>query len=104
MKFRIFTAAAVLAATLTGLSPVLAQEAQMERVPDRRPGEGAGPYRKLVIRGATLIDGTGAPAKGPVDIVIEGNRITAVNGAGTPGLPLKANRGPRDALHRHART
>ena len=97
MKFRILAAAAVIAATLTGFSPALAQDAQMERVPDRRAAEGSGPYRKLVIRGATLIDGTGAPAKGPVDIVIEGNRITAVNGAGTPGLPLKANRNPRDA-------
>ena len=79
--------------------PAIAQGPQMQRVPDRRPDEGAGPYRKLVIRGATLIDGTGAPAKGPVDIVIEGNRIASIAGAGTPGLPLKADREPRDAAH-----
>src|SRR3712207_7635307 len=30
---------------------------------------------RLVIRGATLVDGTGAPPLGPVDIVVEGNRI-----------------------------
>lgn len=70
---------------------------QMQRVPDRRAGEGEGPYPKLVIRGATLIDGTGAPPMGPVDITIVGNRITAIDSAGTPGLPLKAGRQPRDA-------
>jgi imidazolonepropionase-like amidohydrolase len=40
--------------------------------------EGDGPYKKLVIRGATMIDGTGAPAKGPVDIVIKGDKIVQV--------------------------
>jgi len=35
----------------------------------------AGPYRSLVIRNITVIDGSGAPAFGPVDIVIKGNRI-----------------------------
>ena len=92
------------AAALTALSAPVAGYAQapeprMERVPDRRTGEGAGPFRKLVIRGATLIDGSGAPPRGPVDIVIEGNRITAVNGAGTPGLELKPDRAPRDAAY-----
>ena len=42
-----------------------------------------------------LIDGTGAPPRGPVDIVVAGNRITAVRSAGTPGLPLRANRAPQ---------
>jgi len=37
-----------------------------------------GPYERLVIRGATLIDGTGSPPVGPVDIVVEGGRITDV--------------------------
>ena len=71
----------------------------MEPVPARQPGEGIGPFPKLVIRGAMLIDGSGAPPRGPVDIVIEGNRIAAVNGAGTPGLPVKPDREPRDAAH-----
>jgi cytosine/adenosine deaminase-related metal-dependent hydrolase len=85
-------------AVALGSSASIAQSgARMERVPDRRPGEGEGPYPKLVIRGATLIDGSGAPPHGPVDITIEGNRITAVEGAGTPGLPLEPNREPRDA-------
>ena len=71
--------------------------ARMERVPDRQPGEGEGPYRRLVIRGATLVDGTGAPPRGPVDIVIAGNRIESIRGAGTPGLPIARDRAPRDA-------
>ncbi|MBC2651337.1 amidohydrolase family protein [Novosphingobium aerophilum] len=67
--------------------------------PARAAGDSIGPFRKLVIRGATLIDGTGGPPRGPVDIVIEGNRIVAVNQAGWPGLPLKPKREPLDAEH-----
>ena len=46
--------------------------------PDRPMGEGEGPFERLVIRGGILINGTGAPPFGPVDIVIEGNRITEI--------------------------
>jgi imidazolonepropionase-like amidohydrolase len=67
--------------------------------PARGADEGKGPFKTLVIRGAILIDGTGAPPVGPVDIVIEGNKIQAVRGAGTPGLPLRANRAPEKADH-----
>jgi hypothetical protein len=70
---------------------------RMEEVPLRGAGEGEGPYRKLVIRGATMIRGNGAPPVGPVDIVVEGNRISGVLPAGTPGLPLKPGRNPKDA-------
>ena len=41
--------------------------------------EGDGPFEQLIIRGATLINGNGAPPIGPVDIVIEQNRIMRVN-------------------------
>ncbi len=34
--------------------------------------------QRLVIRNATVVDGNGTPARGPLDIVIEGNTITAV--------------------------
>jgi imidazolonepropionase len=37
---------------------------------------GLGPFPRLVLRGATVIDGTGAPPIGPTDIVIENGRIT----------------------------
>lgn len=36
-----------------------------------------------MIKGGVLIDGTGAPPRGPVDIIIEGDRIVSVTGAGT---------------------
>lgn len=56
--------------------------------------EGNGPYDRLIIRGATLINGTGAPAFGPVDIVVEGNRITRVQSVGNPGLPISESGRP----------
>lgn len=40
-------------------------------MPSPARAEGEGPYEKLIIRGVTLIDGTGAPPLGPVDIVVE---------------------------------
>lgn len=65
-----------------------AQERRRE-VPKAPPrAEGEGPFTKLIIRGAILIDGTGAPPIGPTDITIEKNRITQIRTAGFPGLPL----------------
>ncbi len=87
----------LLTAGLAAVPALRAQpDARMERVPDRQPGEGEGPYSRLVIRGAMLIDGSGAPPRGPVDIVVAGNRIESIAGAGTPGLPLTQNREPRN--------
>jgi imidazolonepropionase-like amidohydrolase len=63
--------------------------------PDRRAGEGAGPFKTLAIRGVMVIDGTGAPPAGPMDVIVEGNRIARIVSAGTPGLPLRANRPPQ---------
>src|SRR5262245_19389157 len=63
--------------------------------PDRRANEGQGPFKTLAIRGAILIDGTGAPPQGPVDVIVQGNRISAIRSAGTPGVPLRANRPPQ---------
>jgi imidazolonepropionase-like amidohydrolase len=67
--------------------------------PARKSGEGLGPFKKMVIRGVTIIDGTGGPPLSPMDIVVEGNRITSVRQAGWPGLPMQANREPRDFDH-----
>ena len=58
----------------------------MRKAPPRAEGEG--PFPHLILRGATLIDGTGAPPVGPVDIVIEKNRITKIVNVGFPGVPL----------------
>ncbi len=60
--------------------------ADLPDAPDR--AEGDGPFTRLVIHGATLIDGTGAPPIGPMTIVVEGNRITDIQSAGTPGLEV----------------
>jgi imidazolonepropionase-like amidohydrolase len=57
---------------------VLSQDPATDPLPAPPRAEGDGPYERLVIRNATLIDGTGAPAGGPVNIIIEGNRIAAV--------------------------
>lgn len=65
--------------------------------PARGAGDGVGPFRKMVIRNVTVIDGTGAPPRGRYDIVIENNRITSINQSGWPGLPSKPNRAPNDA-------
>ena len=67
--------------------------AQMTDAPERSEGEG--PFDRLIIRGATMIDGTGSPAVGPVDIIIEGNRITRIQNVGYPGVPIDENRRPR---------
>ena len=61
--------------------------------PARR--EGDGPFTRLVIRGATVIDGTGAPPRGPMDIVIEGNQITQVASVGYPGVRIDTAGRPR---------
>ena len=59
--------------------------------------EGEGPFAKLIIRGATLIDGTGGPPRGPMDIVIEDNRITDIVGVGVPNVPIDSTKRPKDA-------
>src|SRR5574339_1307401 len=64
--------------------------------PARRSDEGRGPFQTLVIRGAILIDGTGAPPAGPVDIVVTGNRIQSIRSAGTPGVALRTGRPPQN--------
>ncbi|WP_439475009.1 amidohydrolase family protein [Algoriphagus formosus] len=66
--------------------------AQIMPAPDRE--EGDGPYDRLIIRGVTLIDGTGAPPVGPVDIVVEKNRITRIQTVGYPGLPISDAKRP----------
>ncbi|MBM4167904.1 MAG: amidohydrolase family protein [Ignavibacteria bacterium] len=65
-----------------------------QRVVPKAPprAEGEGPFARLIIRGATVIDGTGAPAVGPVDIVVEQNKIVAIRNAGVPGVPIDPNR------------
>ena len=79
-----------------------AQEAlRAERREDPRVAparhEGDGPFARLIIRGATLIDGTGGPPRGPVDIVVEGNRITDIVSVGVPHVPIDSSKRPKGA-------
>ncbi|TAG99829.1 MAG: amidohydrolase, partial [Sphingobacteriales bacterium] len=67
--------------------------AQIKDAPVRTEGEG--PFTQLILRGAVVIDGTGAPAFGPADIVIEKNRIVYVAAVGSPGTPIRENRRPK---------
>ncbi len=67
--------------------------AQVADAPDRRRGEG--PYPQLIIRGVTLINGNGAPPTGPVDVVVENNRITDVKVVGYPGVPIDPEKRPQ---------
>src|SRR5258706_1400608 len=57
--------------------------------------EGDGPFTQLIIRGVTLINGTGAPAIGPVDIVVRQNRIVEIKNVGNPGMPINPDRRPK---------
>ena len=53
--------------------------------PDRAVDEGQGPFSRLVIDNVMLVDGLGAPPRGPVSIVIEGNIIKKIaSGAPQP--------------------
>lgn len=67
--------------------------AQMADAPSQSEGEG--PFDRLIIRGVHLIDGTGSPATGPVDIVVEGNKIAQIRTVGYPGLPINESRRPQ---------
>jgi imidazolonepropionase-like amidohydrolase len=79
------------AAVAVAAWPAVAQQP----APPRADGEG--PYERLIIRGATVIDGTGAPPLGPVDIVVEGNRIVRIVGVGVPGRPPRTSGRPTGA-------
>ena len=54
-----------------------------------------GPYNQLIIRGVTLINGNGAPPRGPVDIVIKGDKITEIKVVGYPGVTIDQKSRPK---------
>lgn len=60
---------------LTGLAAAAAA--------DSRGIEHGRRYDRLVIRNVLVIDGKGTPMRGPMDVVVEGDRIAAVMGANT---------------------
>lgn len=79
--------------TLLLVMTVMASTAQIAKAPERK--EGMGPYTQLIIRGVTLINGTGAPPMGPVDIVIEQNRIVQIRTLGSPDSKIDPTRRPQ---------
>lgn len=70
--------------------------AQMDTTNPRGDTEGDGPFNRLIIRGAMVIDGTGAPPRGPMDIVVEDDRIVEIRSVGFPGVDINENRRPQD--------
>ena len=84
-KFLLFTFVAL---------PLLVS-AQMIGGPDRKANEGGGPYDQLIIRGVTMIDGTGGPPTGPVDIVVEKNKIVDIVSVGVPHIPIDPAQRPK---------
>lgn len=76
----IVLAALAVSGSLAPLSGVVGAQA---------PQPAQGPYQRLLIRGATLVDGTGAPPISGTDILVEGDRIAAVRGWNGPPLEVR---------------
>lgn len=103
-RLRLFRASWVfgLAALLCSALPLQAAGEEEETIPPAPPrAEGEGPYDQLILRGATVINGTGAPPIGPIDIVVEGNRIVDLVAVGYPGVPIDPQRRPELAENGH---
>ena len=90
MKSFFYRTLLLLSATLFSLHPL---RAQIEKAPARHEGEG--PFSRLIIRGVTLVNSTGAPPIGPVDIVVEKNRIAQIKPVGNPGVPIDPKNRPQ---------
>ena len=101
-SFAVLAAQSIRVALIGALlsSPAFADEpTPIEEAPPRAEGEG--PWSQLILRGGTLIDGTGAPPIGPVDIVIESNRIQRIESVGYPGVPIDQDDRPELAEGGH---
>lgn len=60
---------------------------------------GIGPFGRLVLRGANVIDGTGAPPIGPIDVVVEKGHIVEMRKVGYAGAPIHPERRPAKGDH-----
>lgn len=102
MRFsaRFLTTLSMFALVGSASAQVLGQSlgtAQPKQVADAIPARtlGEGPWARTVLRNAIYVDGTGAPAQGPVDIVIENDRIAQIVPIGSPGMIEEARRPAR---------
>jgi hypothetical protein len=64
-----------------------------EIAPDRQRGEG--PFKRLILRGVIVVNGEGAPPIGPMDVVIEGDRIASIHNVGFPGVAIDEDGRPQ---------
>jgi imidazolonepropionase-like amidohydrolase len=83
----------VVAFTFLFAALMVAGQSPVAKAPEVKEGEG--PFPQLIIRGVTLIDGTGAPPIGPVDVVVRNNRIDRIAIVGYPGVPTTPDRRPK---------
>ena len=60
--------------------------------PERYRGEG--PFERLVLRGVIVVNGEGAPPVGPMDVLIEGNKIKEIRNLGLYQPVAEADRIP----------
>lgn len=75
---------AIAAAAATATVPAATVgDSDANAIPPRTHGDG--PYARLVLKNLTMIDGTGAPATGPVDLVLSGGRIAEIRYTMVPG-------------------
>ena len=81
--------AATTLALIVGWTCQVGMAAQAPQAPVADPiparSEGIGPHQRIVLRNVTIVTGTGAPAQGPYDIVISGDRIGELKAIGAPG-------------------
>ncbi|MDH5630957.1 MAG: amidohydrolase family protein, partial [Gammaproteobacteria bacterium] len=89
MKFKLLSALII---TVVSIQFAMIGQVQAELKDAPKRAEGEGPFNRLILRGVTVINGAGAPPQGPVDIVIEKNKITEVTSVGNPGIPIKGKR------------
>ena len=56
---------------------------------------GQGPFDQLIIRGVMLINGDGSPPRGPIDIVVENNRVVKIQVVGYPNVQIDETKRPK---------
>ena len=82
----------VLIALGASLATLLAAAGEPTVTPAPARDRGDGPYSQLILRNAVVVDGTGAPANGPMDIVVEGDRIVRIVSVADPVFAASSER------------
>ena len=93
MRTKLLRSLCLMAALMSFLLPTLSTAKPGPKAPDRTQGEG--PYDRVILRGGIVVSGEGAPPQGPVDIIIENDRIVDIRSVGHPGVPIKESGRPK---------